>query len=226
MHSSSSLSTHATHRARPVASHATQQPHPAPRPTSSLLPARLLLFPFLNPTSTLAPPSISAAKCLQEGHFRCFEAFDGATEPSHELRGISSRFRQQFGDAAAACWRANRAAAAEAAAEQVQQACESGRHRCSSSSSSSRRRAVEGVPAEGGRAARRVCHWSANASMCAYHDVYVSLYRVMVACGVDDRECLKRNTLDSSTRTIFDSSVHTVRCAPITGLGASRTRAS
>ena len=95
--------------------------------------------------------------------------------------------------------RANAAAAAAAAAEQVQQPRQNQRRRCSSSSSSRRRRAVEGVPLK----ARSVCHWSAKASMYAHHDVYGSLYHVMIACGVDDRTCLKRNTLDSIALVLY-----------------------
>ena len=96
--------------------------------------------------------------------------------------------------------RANAAAAASAAAEQVQQQRQNQRRGCSSSK---RRHAVEGVPAEGARAARSVCHWSAKASMYAHHDVYGSLYHVMIACGVDDRTCLKRNTLDSIALVLY-----------------------
>ena len=99
--------------------------------------------------------------------------------------------------------RANAAAAAAAAAEQVQQQRYNQRRGCSSSSSSKRRHAVEGVPAEGARAARSVCHWSAKASMYVHHDVYGSLYHVMVACGVDDRTCLKRNTLESIALVLY-----------------------
>ena len=39
--------------------------------------------------------------------------------------------------------------------------------------------------------------------MYVHHDVYGSLYHVMVACGVDDRTCLKRNTLDSIALVLY-----------------------